>query len=291
MDVARPRLQVLIAVAGSPALLDAQLAAIERFLPGGTRVLIVDDTRRRPHHTNSRESRTHKRIMSVADQYEVSYFRFPQHLHFMRSRLFHNPSRRLSTGPSLRTSDSIQYGVSNVGSDRDFLLILDSDMVPIRSFDPFDYLHGAAVGFLPQSRQGVTMEVIYPWPGIFLADLRATSSLKAMDWDCSVVDGVALDAGGAMATWLRDNAQSTRPIVGLHSGKWRWREDDSTLPDELHEFLDFDAQLNGGYQFAELFESSFLHLRAGSNWDKSRRESFETRMKLFTQGINRLAKG
>jgi len=177
-----------------------------------------------------------------------------------------------------------------VAADRDLLLILDSDMVPVRSFDPFEYLDGAAVGFLPQSRQGATMEVIYPWPGIFLADLRAISSLKAMDWDCAVVDGVALDAGGAMATWLRDNAQSTRPIVGLHSGKWHWREDDSTLPDELHEFLDFDAELNGGFQFAELFEGSFLHLRAGSNWDKSRRESFETRLNLFTQGIGRLAK-
>ncbi|HBJ73412.1 MAG TPA: hypothetical protein DDY88_06865, partial [Actinobacteria bacterium] len=113
---------------------------------------------------------------------------------------------------------------------------------------------------------------------------RADTSIE-MSWDCATVDGIALDTGGAMTPWLQANVTAARQIAGLHSGKWNWASAEVQLPGSLHAFLEFDASHNDGVQFAELFEGSFLHLRAGSNWEQAKRSTFQERMNLFTSGI------
>lgn len=281
-------LQVLTAVAGGPSLLEAQLAAIRRFFPTQTKILVVDDSRRRSHYTNNQESGSSRRLHGVATAFDADYSRLPQYLHFRRQLLFSNPSRSMSTGPSLRTADSVQYGLSKLELLAGQLVILDSDMIPIADFRPDDYFGQSAVWFLPQARTGLTHEVVYPWPGIFMADLNRADTSIEMSWDCATVDGIALDTGGAMTSWLQANAASAHQITGLHSGKWNWSTADVQLPLSLRPFLDFDASQNDGVQFAELFEGSFLHLRAGSNWEQAKRSTFQDRMNLFTSGIKDL---
>ena len=280
-----PNLQVLIAVAGGPNLLEAQLSAIDRFFPVSAQVLVVDDSRRRGHYSNNQEQGSSKRLREVAEAHGAQYVRLPQYLHFMRQRLFPNPHRKLSTGPSLRTADAVQYGLSFLGSNIQQLVILDSDMIPIVEFIPESYFAEAIVWFLPQERSGPNGEIVYPWPGIFFADLTKADVTSFMNWDCAVIDGVALDTGGEMRPWMEANALQAKQITGLHSGKWKWEKDFASIPLCLEQFLTFDARQNNEMQFCELFLGTFLHLRAGSNWEPAKRDSFQERMNLFTDGI------
>jgi hypothetical protein len=167
-------------------------------------------------------------------------------------------------------------------------MVLDSDMIPIAEFAPERYFAEAPVWFFPQERSGPNGVVVYPWPGIFLTDLAKADVSKFMNWDVAVIDGARADTGGGMHSWLEANSHHARPIPGLTSGKWKWARDTSTIPLSLVQFLTFDAKLNNDLQFCELFMGNFLHLRAGSNWEPEKRDVFEERVNLFTEGIKSL---
>jgi len=286
-DAKLMNLQVLIAVAGSPSLLDAQLRAISRCFPANTEVFVVDDSRARRHSSNDFQKRLSQQIKEVAHRGHATYLRMPQHLHLLRRKQFPKTQRPLSRSASVRTADSVQYGLGHVDQSRP-IIMLDSDMLPISTFDPMTYFQDAPVWYLPQARTVNGADVVYPWPGIFFKNEMHPDVIGRMNWDCDIVDGVALDTGGAMHTWLKQSGSMAREIVGLHSGRWKWRVDAPDLPRALHEFLDFDAETNNGTQFCELFLGSFLHMRAGSNWNGQATSIYELRRSLFIQGINQL---
>lgn len=287
MTEIEPNLQIMIAVAGGPNLLEAQLSAIRKFFPVHAKVLVIDDSRRRRHFSNNQEHGSAKRLRKVAQANGANYIRMPQYMHFMRKRLFQNPhpNPKLTSYPSLRHADSLQYGLSVLGPNINQLVFLDSDMLPIADFAPEIYFAGAPVWFLPQERTGPNGEIVYPWPGLFLADLTKTGVPSFMNWDCALIDGVGLDAGGEMRPWMEANADRAKRITGLHSGKWKWSKDSSSIPLSLEQFLKFDAKQNNDSQFCEFFLDTFLHLRAGSNWEPAKRDVFQERVKLFTDGI------
>ena len=280
-------LQVLIAVAGSPSLLDAQLRAISRYFPSPTEVFVVDDSRARRHSSNDFQKQLSLQIKAVSQRGDAKYLRMPQHLHLLRRKQFPNTKRPISRSASVRTADSVQYGLGHLDQSRP-IIMLDSDMLPISTFDPMAYFQDAPVWYLPQARTVNGADVVYPWPGIFFKNDMHPDAIGSMNWDCDIVDGVALDTGGAMHAWLRQSGSLAREIVGLHSGRWKWHEDAPDLPRSLHEFLDFDAETNGGTQFSELFLGSFLHMRAGSNWNGQATSIYEHRRLLFIQGMNQL---
>lgn len=280
-------LHVLSTVTGSPDLLTAQLKAFARFLPVGTSVTVVDDARTRRHFSNSGEARLSGRIREIVAGAGAQYERFPQSLHFRRRSLFPESRWWWSRDASLRTADAIQYGLTGIPSTSQ-VLILDADMVPIAPFDAQSYFDRSAVWFLPQQRETPFGQITYPWNGIFFVDQERTSPEGHMNWDCDIVEGVGLDTGGAMRSWLGRHLTTASALTGLHSGRWRWERDYPSAPMALREFLEFDARVNDGRQFCELFESMFLHLRAGGNWNVEMRDVFAERRRLFTDGLSTL---
>jgi hypothetical protein len=208
----------------------------------------------------------------------------------MRKRLYPspNPSPKFITYPSLRHADSLQYGLSRLGGGIQQLMILDSDMIPISEFVPESYFAKAAVWFFPQERTGPNGVIVYPWPGIFFADFTKANVTSFMNWDYSLVDGVGLDAGGEMRPWLASNAHQAKKITGLTSGSWKWSKDYDSISLCLEKFLTFDAKQNNDVQFCEIFLGTFIHLRAGSNWEPAKRDVFQERINLFTDGIKNL---
>ncbi len=283
------RLHVLLTVTGAPELLRVQLRAIARFLPAGTGVTVVDDSRRRAHFSNGGEPRLARRLRALAAEAGARYVRFPQHRHFHRRSLFGGSAWGVSRDASLRTADAIQFGLTELAlQPEDSLALLDADLVPIGPFQPAAYFARAPAWLLPQSRETPLGVVRYPWNGLFLSRAALIVGARDFRWDCDTVAGVRLDTGGAARHWLARNAPATGALTGLHSGQWLWSTDAPQLPAALHEFLAFDAAANAGRQFAELFEGTFLHLRAGGNWLAEKRQVFAARLSRFTQGLERL---
>jgi hypothetical protein len=280
-------LQVLITVSSSPKLLEAQLLSIFKFFPASTKVLVVDDSRRRPHASNNNTRGSAKRFRQVAKANGAQYVRMPQVQHFMRHRLYSspNPSPRFTSFPSYRHADALQFGLAILGPNIQQLMILDSDIVPIAEFVPETYFAEAAVWHFPLVWPGKNGEVVYPSPVLFFADFTNANSTKAMNWDYGVVDGFQSDTGGSMIPWLEANAHQSKVITGLTRGTWKWDRETSSIPLCFEKFLDFDAQYNNGLQFCEVFLDAFLHFAAGSNYNSEKQNSFEKRMALFIDSI------
>lgn len=282
-------LTVVVASAGLPQLLYLQVRAIRAFLSPSARVLVVDDSRSRRHYSNQGTWNTPREIKRVCKLTGSEYRRVPQILHLARRRQFPATTHPWGAGPSLRTADSLQFAWSFLEiSEESPLVVLDSDMLPIQPASASQYLAGSSVAFLPQTRTTPEGPVEYPWPGILVVDRRAVSDWKTMSWDCATVDGVALDTGGALSTWLKSHRGNARHVTGLHSNMWSWAADTPDIDNNLHTFLDLDAELNQGRQFCELFEGSLLHLRASSNWMKERRGTFKERIAAFFSGMESL---
>lgn len=283
-------LQIMTAVAGGPSLLEAQLSAIAKFFPVYAKVLVIDDSRRRRHYSNNQERNSSKRLREVAKANGAQYLRMPQYQHFIRKRLYPNPnpSPKFVSYPSLRHADSLQYGISFLGPNIQQLMLLDSDMIPIAEFVPEIYFAEAPVWFLPQERSGPNGKIVYPWPGLFFADLAKADGTEFMNWDYAVIDGVHTDTGGSMRPWMEANAHQAKPITALTRGKWKWEKDTSSIPSCFEQFLIFDANQNNGMQFCEIFSGTFLHFAAGSNYDSAKYDSYQERMRLFIDGIKSL---
>jgi len=282
-----PPTSILIAVAGSPDLLRQQLRAIRHYSNSPVRIIVLDDSRRRPHYSNQRRLNTPASIRKVSLELGADYHRVPQRRHAYRRRYFPSTTRAWYAGPSLRTADTLNYGMQLIDShSRGFLAILDSDMIPVRPFDVGDILSESEICYLPQKRSNEFQDFTYPWPGIFFANLKTISRTADLNWDCANIHGVALDTGGGLHDWVAERSDVSRIITGLHSNSWKWAEDTPNVSDSLRDFLEIDSQLNNGTQFAELFDDTFLHLRAGSNWDPKMREHHEYRLNSFVKFID-----
>jgi hypothetical protein len=213
---------VVVASVGLPQLLDLQLRAIQAFLSPSAHVVVADDSRRRPHYTNQGVWNMPKLLERVCEENGAEYRRVPQLRHLARRQQFPATTHPWGAGPSLRTADSLQFAWSNLGTtSQSALVVLDSDMIPIKPASATSFLAGAGIAFLPQSRPTSQGPVEYPWPGILVVDRSSVPDWTTMSWDCATVGGVALDTGGALWPWLRTHRRNARSITGLHSNSWQ----------------------------------------------------------------------
>lgn len=286
MSHADSTLHVVVTVTGAN-FLDAQLSAFARCLPPAAQVHLIDDSRRRSHFSNGHHLNVSAEIQRVASLHGAHYTRLPQWRHLLRRTVF--PSSETFTSrldAARRCAVAVQFGFDSVGlSPDDVLLLIDADMAPIRAFDPTPYLAEADVWYVAQTRENERGRVLYPWNGIFMA--RAGTFLDADDftWDVGESLGLRLDVGGECRHWLARHDEHARPMRYLQSERWVWDVERPGLPSELHAFLSFDKTVNGGVNFAELYEETFLHLRAGGNWKSDKRAVYAERTELFVEAL------
>ncbi len=289
MDSNSTRTTIMIAVAGSLQFLRQQLRAIRKYPTNPSQVIVLDDSRKRPHYSNQDCFLTQREIKRTCIAYGAENHRVPQRKHLYRRRYFPNTIKSRGAGPSLRTADTLQFGIECIDpTTTSYPAILDSDMVPIQPFDIKSILRNCSVCYLPQTRTLKELEIEYPWPGLFFLSLSKVLDFKELNWDCDLIDGVALDTGGGLHQWFKRHAFSSYKIQGLHSNSWNWEIDAPFASPQLQEFIEADALMNGEVQFAELFKHTFLHLRAGSNWDPNIRMRHTVRLQGFIRGMDKL---
>jgi len=144
----------------------------------------------------------------------------------------------------------------------DKYLIIDSDMFLIDFFDErvLDY----SCGVIEQMRENI----VYIWPGLCYMDFNKILNIELLNWACSP----GLDSGGMMKEWLskqkEGGVEHMHFIRSLNSCCWR----ETDIPENLREnetllqFLKEDPRNSGDTFFCEIYDSCFLHYRAGSNW-------------------------
>jgi hypothetical protein len=142
----------------------------------------------------------------------------------------------------------------------------------------------------------------YFWNGLYYFDITKMQNKDKLKWDCCQdSDGYYLDVGGMMQEWLilqmgdtafpttEELRYSTKQyhtnqiyfIKHLWSNTWNFNEMPKKIKNkEIVNFITNDRRNRGNTFFCEIYDNTFLHYRAGGNWNK---EGFSFHNKLTQQ--------
>lgn len=189
----------------------------------------------------------------------------------------------------MRHADVLQFAFEKMNAGGDYqLMILDEDLVPFRAWDPKVEFGEQIIGcYVAQERLNNGSPIIYPWPGLFYADLSLSKSNELVSWDIFVDAEVRLDTGGAMLNWLEANKDRMIQVETLNSNHWSVQEAKIDLPGPIRSFLEADSRPNGK-NFAEIYAGSFIHLRGASNWFKQDSKLHGERLNYFCHSFDEL---
>jgi hypothetical protein len=200
---------------------------------------------------------------SLGKNYEgFEYFRVPQDIF-------------TGGGASTRAGQSLDYAVKQSllkYSEVENVIILDSDMFPVRNFTFESLTQGNDFAGIIQQRG----HVFYYNNQLVFFKRKEIKKWDNFSFDAVMVEGEATDCGGNLFFFFRDDNShlKRKNIRGVHSNQLTSEniseskeikeiDGDSDL---LYSFFKSDISLNGGSSFSEIYGSTFLHFRAGSNW-------------------------
>jgi hypothetical protein len=111
-------------------------------------------------------------------------------------------------------------------------------------------------------------------------------------FDCGKINGVKVDVSGNTYYWLnkvKENGLESgfQAISHLPSLQWSASDLTSAFSGELIEFINNDDRnINSNY-YTEFYNNSFIHFRAGSNWNKESALIVKNRINNFTSSLTR----
>jgi hypothetical protein len=228
--------------------LDPQIKCLDKYLEDDFQFCFFDNSHNGMYESQKLESEKFK------------YYRVPQNIF-------------TGGGASTRAGQSLDYAIKKSLSDfpdLNNILILDSDMFPIKKFTFGEFMGGKDFTGIIQHRG----KVFY-----YNNQLVGMRKDKISDWenfsfDTATVEGEATDCGGPLYYFFQKNSHLERKdVFGIHSNQLEksnslnWDKIDETDSSGLlREFFEKDCNLNSGKNFSELYDFKFLHFRAGSNW-------------------------
>ncbi len=278
-------IRVLVTACTSGPLLEAQGAALARHMACEYELTVVNDAKDEPHFSNMWQTGKSAEIEQACEAVGARHVRFPQEWHTDRRRVFPDEPAESAgiENANTRCADAVQYGVNLLlGESHDPLLILDADMVPYRTFDPFQLFEIHPVWGVPQNRGGI----IYLWNGLLLVNPREARGMGLFNLDCAHVDGTPLDVGGMLYLFLKAN-QGDFGSVGIRAARVHAVSDNGRLPDSLREFFRWDTEVQRDhYRASETYGEWFAHLGGGGNWEVREQEDAVERVRRFVEAVS-----
>lgn len=154
-------------------------------------------------------------------------------------------------------------------------VIFDSDMFFIKDFNFNEYLGDNDICAIHQRRG----EIEYLWNGIVVMKGGNLPDKNHFDYRLDKINGERTDVGGRLHYWMKRNPDlKIRYIKQINQ---LGVEEAKMLPEKLRA----DYNLDYGFQ---LIESSILHYRAGSNWQKKSKDYVDTKKNYLTMLLDEL---
>lgn len=255
-------MKIVTSVVNNPIFIEIQYHTIKRFVKGKYDFIVFNDAKSFPDFTNGGDPIIKLAIESTCQRLGIEYINIPNSHHQDYSRY----NGCAGKAACLRTEDSLRYILNYQMENPDCYLGLDSDMFFVNDFhiDRYRDYHAAIV---PQYRN-VKQEVHYFWNGLYHFNIEKMKDKEILNWDGS--PELSCDSGGMMKDWLaKQDERDLYRIKHLVSTAW----DENDAPDfirnnqKLLSFLKEDPRNLNGKIFCELYDNTFLHYRAGGNWN------------------------
>jgi hypothetical protein len=261
-------MKIVTPVVNNPDFIQIQYYTLKKYFQGEFDFIVFNDGKDFRDFTNDGNTNIRQEIKDKCQELGIKCVNIPND---------HHISYIASSG---RCADSMNFILNYQKQNPDKYLMLDSDMFLIDYLDPNEF-NSYDSALVLQERDGV----YYFWHGLCYLDFTKIKNIDMMNWN--TCESPRLDTGGMMYKWLKIELENKiiPSITDLRRGEYKhadktyfirhlwsctWNLDE--LPNNLKhnqkliEVLCEDRRNENGQFFCEIYDSRFLHYRAGCNW-------------------------
>lgn len=245
-------MKVIVSVVNNPLFIRFQYELLKRFMPVSYELIIFNDAKSFPDYSNFNNPNLRDEISELCHNLNITCIDIDNSHH-----------QTITTNASKRHIETLNIMRDFMNAYPDDYIMLDSDMFPIAPIDITKYSKYNCGAVVEQYGEDKT----YMWPVLFFMNPTKVPNWDLVNWDLAP----GCDTGGASYLWL-DKQKLERPselyfMKHLWSCKWNLADlpTNITNPD-IVEFLVTDLRNKDGNFWSEIYDDTFLHYRAGSNW-------------------------
>ncbi len=305
-----PKVLIFTYAYNRPDFILLQHQTFERFLQNDYEFIVFND---------ATQEKEYQDIKEICESLNITCIDIPQEIH-TRPYLHRPECGRFMPyqQASVRNSNVVQYSLDTYGFNHDdILMLIDSDMFLIKEFNVKSFMQGYDLAGFHKSCCNDTKRIqhtneiphiYYLWIGLIIIDMRSLRCKIALNVNCGFHEDIQLDAGGFSTLFLQNNRDaSTRSIerICMHElmcEKCLLKKESScshTKPLLLEygfskETITFIQNVpvlydKNRFRNAEFFfDNTFVHYRAGSNYNKISEDFSIRKTKAFNTLINDL---
>lgn len=253
-----------------PDFIEIQARTFKKFLLDDYEFVVFNDA---PQEDMTR------RISETCSNLGIACIRIPQTIH-AKPYLARNPNDDYQN-PAVRCANVVQYSLDVLGFDYDGIVaIIDADMFPIKEFSIHQYLEGYQLAGVPQKRAHID----YIWNGLVFFNMNDLPDKHSIDFNCLPVEGIAVDVGGNVYSYLRSHPEVKVAKIGNeYINEWTAL----TPRQEKHDHIKLLFEL-GPNNIEFLLNYSFLHYRSGTNWDARSTEYHKTKTQILNLFLSKI---
>ncbi len=286
------KIKVITTVAAWPEALPIMKKLLERHIAEQFQFIIFVDTPEKPGPYNLWDKNLRNKAVRVAQALADKVYLVPEEIHNRRTILFPNTLEKSGTNANTRAADTLQYAwCQEIENSKTPVFVIDNDMFPVKDFSVREILDGSVLAGVHSQSPSKDSKKIIPWiwAGLLFLNPKEMRHREIWSFDCGRVDGVPVDVSGQTYHWLQKaHAEGIQPnwIKHLPSLQWSLSDLPISLPKIMTDFMQSDDRNKENKFFCELYAQTFLHFRAGSNWNRETAEKVNVRNNNFLKAVS-----
>jgi len=258
---------IVVVVYNQPNFLEYQYRCLKKFMKIPFRYMIFD---------NSEQEYITSQFVDICKKNYIEYYRVPD-------------SIRMHAGDSLRAGRSLDYALQYIyhTNYRGIVMVNDSDLFLVKEYDPRLVVHGFEI--VGRSIKQIyhrnesdenpinKYNIDYFSNQFIIIDYSKVKDIYKISFEPCIIDGINLDCGGKLVEYFKEMKGNYHSINEYCSGYTMSEINMVELDDMIMSYLKKDIEINNGQSFSEVFDNSFIHFRAGSNWIHHSHERYRLR--------------
>lgn len=284
-------IKVITTVAAWPEALPVMKELLKRHLNESFEFIVFVDTPAKPGPYNLWDKELRRKAYKTAEDLADRAYLVPEEIHKDRRILFPYTIEKSGKNANTRAADTLQYAwCQEIQNSNVPVFVIDNDMFPVRDFSVKEILAGSVLAGVYSQSPSKNLAKIIPWiwAGLLFLDPSSMEHKEKWSFDCGRVDGVPVDVSGQTYHWLQAALlEGIEPnwINHLSSLQWALDELPISLPKEITSFMQQDDRNIDNKLYCELYRETFLHFRAGSNWNRETAEKVSYRNNKFLKAV------
>ena len=271
-EVTEAKVLIITHAYNRPDFIEIQAKTFQKFLQDEYEFVVFND---------SPDPLMHEAIRSMCSKWNIVCIPVPQSIHSMPylPREEGDPLNR----PNIRHVNCIQYSLDTLGfNHQGIVAIVDSDIFLVRPLALSEFMKDVEIAAVMRDADN---SVYYLWPGLTFLAMDRLPNRETLNFNCGKANGAIVDSGGHTYYYLTDNP-SVKLIMLSELFAYQLFCPDRFAPDNFV----YDAKIPVDVQIAKLkgwgfndkeikflqqkphtinyaFNNTFLHYRAGTNYD------------------------